>query len=235
MMDAVDPSVARFAYVTKPSQLNGADVSIAYDRWAASYDVDRNATRDLDAQVVRNARLGLAGRDVLELGCGTGKNTVFFAEHAHRVIAMDFSVEMLARARQRVRSEVVEYVQQDIRGEWPIPSASIDLVIGNLILEHVEHLEPVYVETARVLRPGGRLFLCELHPYRQLRGGQAHFIDANTGETTHVLAHVHSVSEYVNAGVSAGLTLLELGEHLDPDASAAALPRLLSLQFEAPR
>src|SRR5215208_515535 len=43
-----------------------ADVARAYDRWAASYDADRNATRDLDAEVLRRAPLGVDGRDVLE-------------------------------------------------------------------------------------------------------------------------------------------------------------------------
>jgi ubiquinone/menaquinone biosynthesis C-methylase UbiE len=215
-------------------ELRGADVSGAYDRWAASYDADRNATRDLDAAVVRAAQLDIDGRDVLELGCGTGKNTVFCAERASRVVAMDFSAEMLARARARVRAENVEYLQHDVRDPWPLPAASVDIVIGNLVLEHVADLPGVYAEAARVLRPEGRLFFCELHPFRQLRGGQAHFTDARTGETVHVLAHMHSVSEYVNAGIVAGLTLLELGEHVDGGASPDVPPRLISVLFQRP-
>ena len=45
-----------------------------YDAWAPSYDTDQNATRDLDAIVLRQAALAIEGRDVLELGAGTGKN-----------------------------------------------------------------------------------------------------------------------------------------------------------------
>ena len=55
----------------------GADVSAAYDRWSVQYDNDSNFTRDLDAQVLRNAPIQLGGRNVLELGCGTGKTTVW--------------------------------------------------------------------------------------------------------------------------------------------------------------
>jgi malonyl-CoA O-methyltransferase len=220
--------------VNRSTELDGDDVSGAYDRWAASYDDDRNATRDLDAQVLRGARLDLVGRDVLELGCGTGKNTVFLAELAQRVVALDFSDQMLARARARVGASNVEYVRHDVREPWPIPSASVDVVIGNLVLEHVAGLDAVYAEAARVLRPGGQLFFCELHPFRQLRGGQAHFTDSVTGETVHVLAHVHMVSEYVNAGVAAGLALIDLGEHLEPGAPAGTPPRLLSMRFRRP-
>ena len=214
-----------------PGQLQGVDVSGAYDRWAASYDEDRNATRDLDAIVLRAAPLDLAGREVVEVGCGTGKNTIFLAEHARHVIAMDFSGEMLERARARVTAANVEYRRHDVREPWPLPAASADLVVGNLVLEHVEDLRPVYAEAARVLRPEGHLFFCELHPFRQLQGGQAHFTDIGTGERVHVRAHVHTVSEYVNAGLGAGLALIQLGEHVESRASVESLPRLLSVLF----
>jgi malonyl-CoA O-methyltransferase len=220
--------------VKSPSHLEGVDASGAYDRWAASYDEDRNATRDLDAIVLRAVPLDLGGREVVEVGCGTGKNTTFLAERARRVVAMDFSAEMLERARTRVDAANVEYRRHDIREPWPLPAASADAVIGNLVLEHVEDLRAVYTAAARVLRPGGQLFFCELHPFRQLRGGQAHFTDAATGETIHVLAHVHTVSEYVNAGIGAGLALVQLGEHLESGASAGSPPRLISVLFQRP-
>lgn len=208
-------------------------VARAYDRWAASYDDDRNATRDLDARVVRDAPLHLDGADALELGCGTGKNTVWLAEHARSVIALDFSPGMLARARERVAATHVQFVQHDVRDSWPVPATSIDVAIGNLVLEHVHDLGPVFREAVRVLRPGGRLLLCELHPERQRRGGQAHFTDTD-GETVHVPAHRHTVSEYVNGGLDAGLVLQHLGEWLESGAPPDAPPRLLSLRFVKP-
>jgi malonyl-CoA O-methyltransferase len=210
------------------------DVARAYDRWAVRYDDDRNATRDLDAVVVRRAPLRLAGRDVLELGCGTGKNTVWLAEVARQVHALDFSEGMLAAARARVGAPNVHFVQHDVRASWPLATASVDVVVGNLVLEHVRDLMPIYTEAARVLRPAGQLFLCELHPFRQLRGGQAHFVDPTTGATVHVPAFTHSTGEYVNGGLAAGLVLRELGEWTEPDAPADAPPRLLSVLFDRP-
>jgi ubiquinone/menaquinone biosynthesis C-methylase UbiE len=204
------------------------DVSRAYDRWATTYDSDANATRDLDAIVVRDAAPDPANLDVLELGCGTGKNTVWLAERARSVVAMDFSRGMLDVARRRLSHANTAFLQHDVRARWPIADASFDLVIGNLILEHVADVASVFDEASRVLRTGGRLFVCELHPYRQLRGGQAHFTDVATGDTVYVAAHVHSSSDYVNAGIRAGLTLERLGEW---DDDAASVPRLLSVTF----
>ncbi len=145
---------------------------------------------------------------------------------------MDFSAGMLARARTRVASERVGFVRHDVREPWPLPDASADVVVDSLVLEHVADLAPVYAEAARVLRAGGQLYLCELHPYRQWRGGQAHFSDAATGETVYVPARVHSVSEHVNGGLAAGFALRHLGEWVEPGAAPGALPRLLSLLFD---
>ncbi len=210
----------------------GSDVAQAYDRWSQQYDDDRNATRDLDARVVRGSPLHVAGSRVLELGCGTGKNSEWLATHAQELVALDFSPGMLDVARRRVRSQRARFVEHDITRPWPVASSSIDVVVGNLVLEHVRELAPVYAEAARVLRPGGELFLCELHPYRQLRGAQAHFEDAETNETVPVTAYRHSVSEYVNGGLAVGFVLRALGEHLEDRAAADSPPRLLSVLFE---
>lgn len=213
-------------------ELEGVAVSAAYDRWSAQYDTDRNLTRDLDARVLRQStRLALSGRRVLEIGCGTGKNTEYLAQHARDLVAMDFSTGMLALAKQRVPHPHVRFVQHDVREPWPIDNNSIDVVIGNLVLEHIEQLAPVYAEAARVLQDGGQLFLCELHPFRQWRGGQAHFTEQSSGETVQISAFVHSVSDFINAAINEQFTLTELGEWLEDDAPAGAFPRLLSLMF----
>jgi ubiquinone/menaquinone biosynthesis C-methylase UbiE len=209
-----------------------SDVAHAYDRWSRRYDDDRNATRDLDAQVVRATPLGVAGARVLELGCGTGKNSEWLATQAAELVALDFSAGMLAVARRRVASANARFVEHDITRAWPVDDGAVDVVIGNLVLEHVRDLAPIYAEAARVLAPAGRLFLCELHPYRQLRGGQAHFVDVETNEIVPVTAFQHTVSEYVNGALDAGFTLRALGEWLEEGAPAEAPPRLLSLLFE---
>jgi malonyl-CoA O-methyltransferase len=140
------------------------------------------------------------------------------------------SHRMLERARRRVRAEHVRFVEHDIRRPWPLPRASADLVIANLVLEHVETLDPVFAEAHRVLRARGLLFLCELHPFRQLQGVQARFASAETGELVRVPAWLHDVSQYVTAALAAGFTLQHLGEWRDtPDAPRTAPPRLLSL------
>ena len=206
-------------------------VATVYTRWSVQYDTDANTTRDLDAEILRQSGLDLHNRDVLELGCGTGKNTEWLATHARHVTALDFSDGMLSVARRRITSPNTQFVQHDVREPWPVAANSVDVIVGNLVLEHVEHLASVYVQASRVLRPGGQLYFCELHPFRQLRGGQAHFTEQSSGEQIHVAAFVHSVSDYINPAIECGFTLQHVGECLESTAPDGMPPRLLSVQF----
>jgi malonyl-CoA O-methyltransferase len=207
------------------------EVAAAYDRWAQTYDTDHNRTREMAAAVLRQRKLELAGRHVVEIGCGTGYNTQWLAEHAKAVLALDFSEGMLRQARARVQSPHVQFKQHDIRAAWPVEDASADLVIAMLVMEHIEHLEPIFAEAARSLRKGGELFVCELHPMRQMLGRQAEFTNPETGEGERVSAFLHDVSEYVNSGLVSRCELVHMGEWRDADAAGSSPPRLLSVQF----
>lgn len=210
-------------------------VRAAYASWAESYDTNENRTRDLDALVLRQHELDIAGRDVLEIGCGTGKNTEWLSEHAAAVTALDLSPEMLARARTRVSARSVTFIEHDIQRSWPVPDESFNAVIGNLVLEHISNISIIFHEAQRVLRPNGTLFLCELHPFRQRLGSQAQYTDLQSGNRLKVEAYAHDVSEYVNGGIDAGLTLVRVGEWWDDaDKSSDSPPRLLSVLFNRP-
>jgi ubiquinone/menaquinone biosynthesis C-methylase UbiE len=215
--------------MTRPG--DGPEIADAYDRWAETYDIDPNLTREMAAYVLRQRSLDLSGRDVIEIGCGTGRNTEWLAEHAGRVIALDFSENMLQKARARLRSSRVQLIRHDIRLSWPVADASVDLVIVILVLEHIEKVETVFAEAARALRAGGGLFLCELHPMRQVMGRQAEFKNPRTGGQERITAYRHDASEYLNAGLSYGFELVHMGEWRDKNASRNEMPRLLSLQL----
>lgn len=208
-----------------------SEIAAAYDDWAEIYDTNSNRTRDLAADVLRQSGLDFTGRDLVEVGCGTGRNTAWLAPQASSMIALDFSSEMLARARTHLSASRVQFIQHDIRNTWPVASASANLVVAMLVLEHVEHLTTFFAEAARVLRSSGELFVCELHPMRQLAGGQAQFSNPKTGARTLVTAFLHDISEYVNTPIAAGFRLEHLGEWRDEDAERNSAPRLLSLRL----
>jgi ubiquinone/menaquinone biosynthesis C-methylase UbiE len=216
-----------------PQSSEKSEIAAAYNDWAETYDTDLNRTRDLAAEALKQADINLSGRKIVEVGCGTGRNTAWLVECSAELVALDFSDEMLAKAIARVKDPRVHFVQHDARAVWPLADSSADIVVATLILEHIQNLQTFFAEAARVLNQGGNLFVCELHPMRQLTGGQAQFNNLKTGERQRVTAFLHDISEYVNAGLSAGLDLRHLGEWRDSDAELGSMPRVLSLLFRS--
>jgi len=204
-------------------------VQEAYDRWAEQYDDNHNRTRDLNRQCLRRADLPLAGARVFEAGCGTGLNTEFLAGQGAQVVAMDFSGAMLEKARARVGQSSVRFEVGDVTHPWPAEDESCDLVVITLVLEHVEDLAPVFAQARRVLRKGGLLYIAELHPYRQLAGGQARFTPEGSDREQLVPAWKHSISEFVAEAINAGFELKRMAE---PGFGDDDVPRLLQLWLE---
>jgi len=206
-------------------------VQQAYTEWAATYDTDRNLTRDLDEHLMCETFGGLRFDSVLEIGCGTGKNTALLARIARRVHAIDLSPAMIARARQKSNFRNVTFMVADITKAWPCADQSAELVTCNLVLEHLRDLPFVFSEAARVLNRGGQLFVSELHPCRQYLGVQAHFRRA--GETTTVEAYVHHVTDFTDAATQNNLSLQSLREWWHEEDRDKP-PRLISFQFTRP-
>ena len=212
-----------------------SETAADYDEWAGTYDSVVNRTRDLAGEVLKKFDFNLRGRRVVEIGCGTGRNTAWLARSeagAAEIVALDFSEGMLERARARVRDHRVRFVQHDIRSPWPVVSSSADVIIVMLVLEHVEKLLPVFLEAARVLRPAGEFLICELHPDRQRLGKKAEFTSEKTGALKYVEAFLHDTEDFLTAGKSAGLELVKHADWFDEDG-AANLPRVLSVHFRS--
>jgi len=165
---------------------------------------------------------------VLEIGCGTGKNTLLLAEVGRHVTAADFSEGMIAQARTRVQADNVAFVVADLTRPWPWADASANLVVCNLVLEHIENLAFVFAEAARVLARPGQLFVCELHPFRQYQGSQAGF---QRGQAkVKIPAFVHHLSDFLDAAERSGLALNSLKEWWHEEDSGKP-PRLVSFLF----
>ncbi len=201
----------------------------AYNEWSDSYDADLNLTRDLDSKLTRELLAGLQPDSILELGCGTGKNTSFLAQIGRQVEAVDFSHGMIQKAREKVKAENVTFLTMDITQPWKFADTSFDLVICNLVLEHIQDLSFVFSEAARCLKPKGQFFINELHPFRQYDGKKARF--SRDEETIEVDAFVHHISDFTNAAAANGLKLTKLNEYWH-EADENKLPRLVSFIFE---
>jgi ubiquinone/menaquinone biosynthesis C-methylase UbiE len=201
------------------------NVKEAYNNWAAQYDTNLNKTRDLEARSLRSMLADMAFDSCLEIGCGTGKNTIWLIEKAKQVTAVDLSEEMLAKAGQKIDSPKVNFIQADITKPWHFISSPYDLVTFSLVLEHIENLGDVFEKTAAALRSGGHLYIGELHPFKQYTGSKARF-ETEQGVQV-VTCYNHHVSEFVQSARQHGLMIVDINEFFDEDQRE--IPRILSL------
>jgi ubiquinone/menaquinone biosynthesis C-methylase UbiE len=202
------------------------EVEQAYNSWAQQYDSNENKTRDLEARSLRETLEPLSFTNCLEIGCGTGKNTVWLLTKATTVTAVDLSEEMLAKAKEKITSPTVTFVQADITKPWSFVTNQFDLVGFSLVLEHIEELQPVFAKVAAVLKSGGYLYISELHPFKQYSGSKARF---DTAEGTQVVTCFnHHITDFTDAAKANGLDLLSINEYFDED-DRNNIPRLLTL------
>jgi ubiquinone/menaquinone biosynthesis C-methylase UbiE len=201
----------------------------AYNQWSQTYDSVGNKTRDLEARALRETISG-ENLDILEIGCGTGKNTEFLQTKAKHLIGADFSAEMLGRAKEKIAAKNVEFRQMDLRETWNFADASFDLITCSLALEHIENIEFVFAEAHRVLRENGRFYFGELHPFKQYSGTKARF-ETDSG-VFELECFVHHVSDFFEAAVKNDFEIVELKEWFDDD-DKTRIPRLLTMICQA--
>lgn len=199
----------------------------AYNFWAKNYDTVENKTRDLEAKALRKSVSG-ENLNILEIGCGTGKNTEYLLTIAKHLMGADFSAEMLERAKAKITAENVEFREMDLREDWKFAENSFDLITCSLALEHIQNLNFVFEQSHKVLRENGRFYIGELHPFKQYQGSKARF---ETGDGIFELeCFVHHVSEFFAAGKSNNFELFKLKEWFD-DEDTSKIPRLLTMIF----
>ncbi|GAA4276551.1 class I SAM-dependent DNA methyltransferase [Aquimarina mytili] len=201
----------------------------AYNAWASQYDTNENRTRDLDKKCTIETLNNFDFKNVLELGCGTGKNTEWLLNKADRIIGLDFSQEMLNKAKEKISDNRVLFKNADLTEDWEIENNFADLITSSLTLEHIENLDHVFSQANRILKNNGLFFISELHSFKQYSGSKAKYETENGTEELEV--YVHHISEYIDDAKNNSFQLIELKEWFDEN-SENGIPRLISFVFK---
>jgi malonyl-CoA O-methyltransferase len=196
-----------------------------YAAWASCYEDDGNPLIPLEGPAVAALFGPVAGKRVLDLGCGTGRHTLALAQAGAQVTALDQSPEMMAVAHHKLQGYPVEWLIHSLPVPLPLPDETFALVVAGLVVEHVADVPMLFREAVRVLCPGGRFVLSALHPDRTAAGQRARFIDPETGIRLPITTYHRSTADYLRAATQAGLTLVSEQTLVMTADVAALLPR----------
>jgi ubiquinone/menaquinone biosynthesis C-methylase UbiE len=191
------------------------EVLRGYDAWAPRYD-EPNPAVEADKTEVRHLLADVTGRVALDAACGTGRHSAYLHERGFDVIGVDVNRLMLAVAESKVPAG--DFRLGDLSA-LPVDDGTVDVVVCSLALTHVERLDPVIAEFARVTRPGGVVILSDIHPTAVTFGGGAVFpTDSARFELHFVRDFVHAVSDYIRATMAAGLVVRDCREPVVPES-----------------
>jgi SAM-dependent methyltransferase len=104
----------------------------------------------------------VAGRRVLDAGCGAGRTSEWLVEQGAEVVAIDASPELLRRARERIPA--ASFALADLAEPLAFNNGSFDVAVAGLVMHYLRDWVPTLRELHRVLRPGGIFVLSTHHP-----------------------------------------------------------------------
>lgn len=181
----------------------------------------------------------LAGKDVLEVGCGSGFAAQLFAEAAARVTAVDLTPWAVETTRRRLTAFGLEGDVREADGEdLPFGDASFDLVFSWGVIHHSTHMDRALKEIVRVCRPGGTVVLMVYNRrslfyavYKLLqrflpvaRRFGLHFEGARLGETEGLVVRHFTPSGFRQRLLDAGLVAVRVQPY-GQDSELLPLPR----------
>ncbi|MEQ9607487.1 MAG: class I SAM-dependent methyltransferase, partial [Kiloniellaceae bacterium] len=148
-------------------------VAAQWDELRALYVHDDEVERQLAALIAEEA-VG----DLLDIGTGTGRILEILADKVGRAVGVDLSPDMLLMARSKLERARLRNcaVRKGDMNHLPLGDASFDAVTIHQVLHYAERPAKAIQEAARVLRPGGRLFIVDF---------QAHDLDYLRSEHEH--------------------------------------------------
>ena len=166
-----------------------------YRLWAPRYEAE-TAVSFLEDRLVTALTVPVAGRRLLDAGCGVGRR--MRGAPARFAVGVDAVPEMLQSP-----DRVEPVAAADLRA-LPFATAAFDVVWCRLVIGHIRELDATYAELARVCRAGGTVVVTDFHSDAVAAGHRRTFRDAD-GETHEIEHWVHDDAAHRSAAARAGL------------------------------
>ncbi|MDP2684041.1 MAG: class I SAM-dependent methyltransferase [bacterium] len=184
------------------------DIKSGYKIWSKTYDTEKNILTQIEEPIVKKILKKYPLGKVLDLGCGTGRYSLYLDSLGHSVTGIDISEDMIKLAREKSRK--VQFIQGDIRN-LPFEDNRFDIVVSGLAVHYVKNLEKTINEFSRVLRPGGQLVISSIHPWMVALGAHAEFHDEKSGRGF-IKDSIFWHSSYIDAFNKSSLQIIQCYE-----------------------
>lgn len=212
-------------------------------------ELNRTIIRPNVLRVIGN----LQGKNLLDVGCGSGYLTSELAKTAEKVVGTDFAPDFIQLCQEKYKDQqnLIFHVQ-DVTKEFVFPSESFDLVLCKMVLQYVENIDTFAKESKRVLKIGGKVVVIVDHPFNS----QFYYAQSLVGKTNpkyeglkdyfseeaqtklslwgkvELTWYPKTISKYILPFTKAGLHLSNIEEY-EETREGARIPRILLLEFES--
>src|ERR1700746_2734958 len=144
----------------KPMTTMAVSSSDLFNIWVQVYDEQPNPLLALEQRFLSRMLPDIAGLDVLDVGCGTGRWLQLLAsQRPVSLVGVDTSPEMLQRASAKLGTKSTLHLGSCTA--LPVPSAIADLILASFVLSYLDSIEALAHELHRVARPGANIFLTD--------------------------------------------------------------------------
>ncbi|ALS66432.1 class I SAM-dependent methyltransferase [Pandoraea apista] len=187
---------------------------------ASAYLTSANHAKGADLEQLAAIARAHPGAQVLDLGCGAGHVSFFTAPHVARVVAYDLSADMLGVVAGEAAKRGLTNVDTQLGAAESLPfsDASFDLVFSRYSAHHWADVGAALREMRRVLKPGGRVVICDVASTGQpLFDTYLQAVEV-LRDTSHV--RDYAASEWMMMAAGAGFSV------------ASLTPRTLELDFK---
>jgi cytosine/adenosine deaminase-related metal-dependent hydrolase/SAM-dependent methyltransferase len=173
--------------------------------WSRAYDNCPNPMLSVEERFLSPLLPEFRGRDLLDVGCGTGRWLERLATSAaHSLTGIDYSPEMLDRASQKLGRRALLMLGDATT--LPVSNNFADVVLASFVASYVDDVSQLAAELRRVVRPNGKVYVSDVHPETaaacQWKRG---FPDG--GQHVELHSTARSLDQVISSFMAAGLEL----------------------------